>query len=329
MRYQRTGKAKAPRTGLHLEEYVLFCLVAAVLAVVSLIVYRFATGASFLLTPDTTQLPQFLGSLAAALCTILAVLVTVTLVAAQLAASAYTPRVMSLHTKNAYFIVLVALYTCSICYLFVLLGDTERQGSTLIFLVNFGILASLFCVAYLVPFIIHTVRYLMPENIIKALVDKIDIQEFKGGKQDDPRNKFQPVEDMVIRATNSGDRKTVNEGLRAAIARYNFLIDNKTSQIEAYRITKFFADFVETWAMHALQSRNFQIAGDIIASYRGLAAPLTSYGLGLAANYLYEVIRHIRNYSTDMFEQGRSDMDIAGIENTCSSVFEQLAKIAG
>ena len=78
--------------------------------------------------------------------------------------------------------------------------------------------------------------------------------------------------------------------------------------------------------MHALQSRNFQIAGDVIASYKALAAPLTSYGLGLAANYLYEPVRHVRNYGTDVFEQDRSDIDIARIENICSSVFHVLAE---
>ena len=236
---------KAPRTGLHLEDYVLFCLVAAASTVISLTVYRFCKGPSLLFTPDTTQLPQLAGSLAGGLCAIFAILVTVTLIAAPLAASAYTPRVMSLHTKNRYFIILIAFYVCSISYLFVLLGDGGGQASTVNFLANVGILASLFCIAYLVSFIIHTVRYLMPANIIRALIGKIGIQELRGRKRVDPRDEFQPVEDIIIRAINSGDRKTVNEGLLAVIARYNLLIDGKTSQIEAsYRITKFFADFV-------------------------------------------------------------------------------------
>lgn len=112
-----------------------------------------------------------LSAIAQATGAILALLVTLTLVATQLASEHYTPRMVSQRLRDAWFWGAVVVYLA--CILFALIVESARGWGPIFWeqdAVSIALLLAGAALLYMVPFIIATLKSLQPERVAEMLI---------------------------------------------------------------------------------------------------------------------------------------------------------------
>lgn len=166
----------------------------------------------------------FFSTLAQSQAAIVAIVITLTLVAVQLSSQTYTPRVMDLFLKSKMFWALLSFYGISIIYdvavlaiIPPILSDKSLSGSIPIFgigitfnvLVLVGLILIIGTFSFLFPFILTVIRQLKPEMIIEGIVKASSLNELKSAAEgelaDDP---LLPLKEIGKKAVSSGDDST-------------------------------------------------------------------------------------------------------------------------
>jgi len=156
---------------------------------------------------------------------IIAIVITVSLVAVQLAASTYSSRVVNIFKTNLDFWFLLGLYAGSIIYDYLILMILNEKTSTFYIFISYWLCAS--AVLALFPYVLSMINILSPEVIIRKLSDYIDCESQPTEKkvyivgtrslvyyQYPERDPFQPIIDTVRGAFIKGDYETAKIGLR-------------------------------------------------------------------------------------------------------------------
>ena len=178
---------------------------------------------------------------------IISIVITLTLVAVQLSASAYSPRVIDIMKKNPDMWVLLFVYAVSITYGILVLksldvmyievpvgqgvvssGILSSSPAVLGFsfedLVNLACVEGVFSLIALFPYMSNTLSLLKPENIIKSLAGEINEDNIL----DDNNSPFQPVFDIIHASIGKYDLTTTRVGLSAVESRVKDIIRNKS-----------------------------------------------------------------------------------------------------
>jgi len=142
--------------------FVLFALVVTVVYV--------GIGYPVLSNTDVNGARLLLSAIMQSEAAIIAIVISLTLVAMQLVASSYSPRVARIFSSGSQMYVILQFYVISIAYtaivLQVLQGDSGPVSPLLTFLVSFSLWFAIFLMAALVPYIKNILTLLQPEQII-------------------------------------------------------------------------------------------------------------------------------------------------------------------
>jgi len=158
---------------------------------------------------------------------IVAIVVSLTLIAVQLTASAYSPRVIDIFKKNPDMWILLGCYGVSIFYGFIVLklvvgkegGFVSRSaiwsyGSVYIsfeFCVSLAYWLGTFTFVALFPYMLNIISLLKSGNIINRLAIEITKDKFLNSKEDP----IQPIMDIVHSSIMKYDIETTRVGLKA------------------------------------------------------------------------------------------------------------------
>ena len=175
---------------------------------------------------DVNSARYMLSALVQSQAAIVAIVITLTLIAVQLTASAYSPRVIRIFRNNPDMWILLVCYGVSIYYgLFVLKlvdgaeGKAVSQsaiwsiGSVSIsfeFCVSLAYWLGAFTFVALFPYMLNIISLLKSENIIKRLAIKITKDKFLNSKEDS----VQPVLDIIHASIIKYDLETTRIGLK-------------------------------------------------------------------------------------------------------------------
>lgn len=187
---------------------------------------------------DIHNAREMLGVLFESQATIIALVITLTLVAVQLTASEYSPRVIGIFRKDPYMWTLFVLYGISMLYDLILLklveeGEKEVVNQSVIWsygpvsisfewLVSSALLFGTFTFFALIPFILHTIDLLKPKNIINQLANEITKDKFLNSKEDP----ILPIVDIIRRSIMiKYDSETVKVGLKEVTEQVISIID--------------------------------------------------------------------------------------------------------
>ena len=192
-----------------------------------------------LLYTDIDNARYLLSAMAQSQAAIIAIIITMSLVAVQLGATAYSPRVINIFKSNPDLWILLALYGTSISYDFIILKMLSERISELLFFISCGLCTSALLVLF--PYMLSIIDILKPEAIVKRLVEDICIPCFtnepmigEGWRIGDlGGNPFQPIIDIVRGAFMKYDYETVKMGLRRMIDKVIFVINS--CDIEKYK----------------------------------------------------------------------------------------------
>lgn len=210
----------------------------AVIAAPALVVFRFTLDYFDLFDTDVSNARYLLSAMAQSQAAVIAIVITVSLVAVQLGASTYSPRVVSIFKSNPDLWVLLLLYGGSISYDLFLLMTLDTPTT------QFHILPSYFLCAVaffaLFPYMLSMVNVLSPRAIIGRLLEDVRVRDVRrvrsarGNHIDSTEaDPFQPVVDIIRGAFVKYDYETARMGLRRMTARVIDLI--KSYDIDKYR----------------------------------------------------------------------------------------------
>jgi hypothetical protein len=165
---------------------------------------------------------------------IAAIVITLTLIAVQLTASAYSPRVIDVFKKNPDMWILLGVYVVSISYGLIVLrmvaekavgqGDIWLFGRVSIpfeFCLSLAYWLEVFTLVALVPYMLNIIGLLKPENIIKKLAIKITKEGILKSREDP----IQPIMDIIHGAVMKYDIATTRVGLKAVTGQVIKILD--------------------------------------------------------------------------------------------------------
>jgi len=174
---------------------------------------------------DVNSARYMLSALVQSQAAIVAIVITLTLIAVQLTASAYSPRVIRIFRNNPDMWLLLGCYGVSIFYGFIVLklvegAEGEAVSQSVIWTLGFVSISFEFCVsmAYwlgaftfvaLFPYMWNIIGLLKSENIIKRLAIEISRGKILNSKEDP----IQPILDIIHGSIMKYDLETTRVGL--------------------------------------------------------------------------------------------------------------------
>jgi len=172
--------------------------------------------------------------------TILAIVISLTILAVEMTASKYSPRVIEIFKNNVSMWIFLISYMVSIVLGSIFLTFIESPSFPIsttagtLYLLGVGI----FLIFMLIPYVLSTLELLNTERIIKRLADLINIKTIN--PQIDP---FQSIFDVIYGAIRINDFTTMSTGLVSAEERFKTIIkeDPQNRDID-YIASRFFDD---------------------------------------------------------------------------------------
>lgn len=267
-----------------------------------------------LLYTDIDNARYLLSAMAQSQAAIIAIVITVSLVAVQLGASSYSPRVVDIFKGNLDLWFLLALYGGSMSYDLIVLKILSERTSEFYIFISYWLCVSAFLGLF--PYILSVISVLRPEVIIKRLVEDICTPSVgpesvigKGLRVGDPKgDPFQPVIDIIRGAFMRYDYETARMGLKRMRVKV-------TEVINSYNTKKYrfipgvqnpvdpFKDFLKCYSNHLSQigklfaERNEELTLEMIENLKGVAETITEKRLE-TEEYVVEALGDIGEIST-------------------------------
>lgn len=191
-----------------------------------IIIFHFIFYNLGLLHSDPESARSMLSTLVQSEAAIFAIVITLSLVAVQFAASTYSARVVDIFKDDPEFNILSLFYIIIMIYSLAVLKLTPNDNiASLEYYLLFSYYLGIFAFIALIPYTQNTLELLKPSVIIKKLAQRITKQNFGEKFQYNP---ILPVNDMVLSSWKRYDYDTVNQGLDAIGDRANIFLNDVT-----------------------------------------------------------------------------------------------------
>jgi hypothetical protein len=265
--------------------FFYFCLFSSILIILMIILCFFAV-LNIDLTPfDTSQYAAdelhkigfydneryLLSALVQSLAATIALVITLSLVAVQLAAQSYSSRVIEVYKKNPDMWILLCIYIFTIFYGLGLtkiigLGILGNYMEGAIFVAYF---MGFFAFVCLVPYMLKTLDLLKPSTVIKLLAEEITKENMFESLKDDgeiaEKDPIQPIIDIINNSLERKDYETVRNGLKAIRKSTNVMIEkSKFDKSEDDKIVSNILQSIETFGTLAINNKNGNSATSVI-----------------------------------------------------------------
>lgn len=183
--------------------------------------------------PDSAR--YMLSALVQCEAAIIAVVVSLSLVAIQFASTSWSARIIDTFLKKTpEFWLLIIFYIIAIVYGLYVIGSIKGNDSAISKDVEFGISLSfrlgILAFLALIPYAWTILISLKPSKVIDSLSQNISMDSIKSvvslgelGEKDDP---MQPIMDIIIASLMKYDEGTIVEGLKSLRSRMAFIIIN-------------------------------------------------------------------------------------------------------
>jgi hypothetical protein len=250
--------------------FFYFCLFSFILIIFLLVFIGFAAiNPNFAIPSDphhnSTQLRDMgffdnerylISALVQSLAATIALVITLSLVAVQLAAQSYSTRVIEVYKNNPDMWILLSIYIAVIFYGLGLLKviDIGIAGISMEIAIFWAYFLGFFAFICLVPYIWNTLDLLTPSNIIKLTKEKIRVNFSE--KELDTEKVFLSLIDIINSASEKNDYETIRIGLET-IKDLIFVLFDKLGS-ETNDNSRFILESLETFGIDAA-NRNKEI----------------------------------------------------------------------
>ncbi len=245
-----------------------------IFVMVTLVSYLFFYHFKLLYT-DIDSARYILSSLIESEATILAIVITLSLVAVQLAASS-SPRVIDIFKRTPDLWVLIVVYIFAIAYcvtLLKLIVDTQSRISDLESYILFAYYISMFAFIALIPYMWNILDLMKPSVVIGKLTGRITEKSILAAasadgkliEKDDP---IQPIIDIMNASLMKYDYGTFREGLRVIRDSTIGILDENQDKTEKERIVKHVLYHLETVKRLAAESNEGMLVDEVMVDIK-------------------------------------------------------------
>lgn len=243
--------------------------------------------------PDSAR--YLLSALIQSQAAIIAIVVSLTLVAVQLAASSYSKRITDIFKKNPDFWIVLSLYGISIIYSSIVLKLIDNSDLELF--ISISIYFSIFTFIILFPFFIKILNILKPSTIIQELIDGVTKQyiiECNGDYGKTPNDPFYPITDVFKDSLIKHDFDITRELLAGIRIKAGELTSpNKVDE----NILNYFYFHIREIGKFAAKMQNDEIVTEILV-LMGRLHVMTDFRNELDENMKITMIRCARDIGT-------------------------------
>ncbi len=226
---------------LRISRLIVYFTCLAVVVLVCFLLFSYFN----LFHTDAGSARYMLSALVQSQAAIVAIVITLTLIAVQLTASAYSPRVIDIFKKNPDMWLLLGCYGISIFYGFMVLKLVEGAEGEFVscvsiwfeFYVSLAYWLGVFTFVALFPYLLNIIRLLKPESIIKRLAIEITKDKIINSEEDP----IQPIMDIIHGSIMKYDLETTRVGLKKVTKQVIEIIDLNDEE----KISKSFCGHLE------------------------------------------------------------------------------------
>jgi hypothetical protein len=239
-------------------------------------IFVFSFQLRYLSHTDADSARYMLSALIQSQAAIVAIVISLTLIAVELTASVYSPRVVYIFIKNLGMWILLGLYCTSIFYGLIVLRLVEGNKGKFVsqsvilplgpisisleFCIHLALLLGIITYVALLPYISNIMDLLKPENIIKRLSEDITgnkisnyiVKSSKGDETSAVDDPVQPIVDIIRVSIREHDFETTRWGLGELTKQMISVIDSnceddvsKTFCSHLQRVGKFAASMAD------------------------------------------------------------------------------------
>ena len=291
---------------------------------------------------DVTSARYMLSALVQSQAAIVAIVITLTLIAVQLTASAYSPRVIDIFKKNPDMWILLSCYGISIFYGFIVLKLVEGEfvsqsaiwslGSASIsfeFCVSMAYWLGAFTFVALFPYMWYIISLLKSGNIIKRLAIEITRDKILNSKEDP----IQPIVDIIHGSIMKYDLETTRVGLKAVTERVIEIVGPDDEK----EFSRCFCDHLTRVGRLAISRKDIESTIVVFMNFEIFGKSTAEEGLGGATLYAVwslgrvgeAAAEHGLGDATGMATVALGDVGKAAAEHGLESATTQVARSLG
>jgi hypothetical protein len=223
------------------------------------------------LNPNPTNIESarlLLSTLVHSEATIIAFVITLTLVAVQLTSSSFTPRVGNIFANSPHMYLLLGIYIISIAYSAILLqlmgGNEGIVPAQMGFLVSVAYWLTILLAIALIPYIYYTLELFRPETIIKRMSPNLTKQAIL---QDINNDFLISIFDITHNSIMKYDTATIRYGLDLLTTQINSQVSGKNIPDENSRIVTVYCAHLERCARQAVDLHDEEMLGLILDQF--------------------------------------------------------------
>ena len=270
---------------------------------------------------DVNSARLLLSALIQSEATIIALVITLTLVAVQLTSSSYTPRVANIFSNSPHMFLLLGIYIISIAYsgiLLQLLNGIEGNVATPLELwISWAYWLTIFLAIALIPYIYYILELFRPETIIK----RTSVNLTKETILQKVNNDFLiSIFDITHNSIMKYDTATIRYGLNLVTIRINNQVSGKNIPDENSEIVKVYCAHLERCARQAIDLHDEEMLSIILDQFEKV-------GIHCAENSFDNPTWHIITIISEV-EKLIAVKDIPGSLNRVRELIRSIGKIS-
>lgn len=263
--------------------YSLFLLISLVISIFA-IKLLLSPDANFSET-DEENARYLISSLIQSEAAIIAIVITLSLVAIQQTSSTYSTRVIDIFTnpkRNPYFFLLILSYILCIVFSTFLL-KVINKSHTVETSIWFAIFSFVFLLFFLIPYILKTLSMLRPTTLITLLSKNILLKSIKSaieleksnnidlkGKITPINDTIQPIIDVVQGSMKSYDYETVRYGLRNITEKTIKILKEENDDTSKDEISNRIIDHIKSIGIFANKQEMDRSVNDVVSSFQSI-----------------------------------------------------------
>ncbi|MCX5855893.1 MAG: DUF2254 domain-containing protein [Deltaproteobacteria bacterium] len=246
----------------------------------------------------------FLSAIVQTQAAIISLVITLTIIAIQMAAASYTPRVVDVMKKNPDMWFLLIIYFVAITYGLIVLKllalDPDPSLVTSVLILGIFTFCSLFL------YMKNTIAMLRPDEVVKMLVGEINTENIC--KTDSKNDIMQPVFDVVHASIMRYDVTTTRTGLNALSDRITELFSTFDESAKT-DIVQHFCDHIQRSALIALKNDDLGIFKEVIADLQKFGVECCNFNDSEnVVESLSQTLRFIGTRATDKGLGGATEL---------------------
>jgi hypothetical protein len=231
---------------------------------------------------DVESATSVLNGIIQGLSSILAIVISLTLIGVQLSSQNYSNRILKMFVGFRYFRVLMVLYLSTIIYSIFLLNNLDSIdifgtiSSWSVIGVSISILFAVWSLILLPKYIIDTLDQLAPENVLRELYEKIDAESIKDIEKLS-NECLMPLTEIINKSTENGHTDIASLGITKMSDKFSELINEENGE----SLLKYYLNQMERIGEVAISNSNSKILELVIDNVSDIELKVFRPGLDL------------------------------------------------